>query len=273
MIGEQIQVNNDGTLTISCKVPAVWMPLLNLIAQAKGCINGDGSANMNALLKMCLQFLIETAKVTTDASPDMKVLLAMMRVDANWQTMFNWLTNARLDIAQVILILQQSEKGKPREGFSLAMFDKPFLGDCRQTLCVDDIVERVIEIAMGRSDYWDMRQIAQHFEAQSIREALIRMVDAQTIINLDDQDRAELPALGNAADNGRPIQYGRKTKAKQHRTPDSLARDQRIKFDDYDRELAEEEASRDLNAELSTGHALDDDLEKEMGFRPFGQEW
>jgi hypothetical protein len=51
---------------------------------------------------------------------------------------------------------------------------------------------------------------------------------------------------------GRPIKYGARTKAKQHRTPDSLANDQRIKqqtivFDDFDRETAEREVFDNKN--------------------------
>ena len=239
--GQQIQLNADGTLGISCKVPGEWYPLLKMICELRG-------TNINNLLKMCLQFLIETARVSTEPSPDMKVLMHMMRVDANWQKMFNYLTNSELDIAQVILVLQQRQDGKPREGFALAMFDKPFMGDCRQTLSVDEIIERVIEVAMGKDDYWDLRKVAKHFDAESIREALVRMVDAQTIINLDEADRDELPGMGTVATNGREVIYGAKTKGKQHITADSMANDKRyqqqtISFDEYDTEIADEEAS------------------------------
>ncbi|MEE1310075.1 MAG: hypothetical protein UHJ41_08330, partial [Bacteroidaceae bacterium] len=148
MIGEdQVQVNNDGTLTISCKVPAKWLPLLQTICEMKG-------SNFNNLLKMCLEFLIETAKVTTEVSPDMMVLIRQMRIDSNWQKMFNFLNNSELTVNQVILVLQQLDGNKPREGFGLAMFDRPFCGDSQQTLCVDTIVERVLSIAMNFNDYW-----------------------------------------------------------------------------------------------------------------------
>ena len=46
-----------------------------------------------------------------------------------------------------------------------------------------------------------------------------------------------------------------------------------ITFDECDAYQAEQETKRDLNAELSTGHALDEELEASLGFRPFGQEW
>ena len=112
MIGEQIQTNTDGTLIISCKIPAQWLPLLNMICAMKG-------ANMNDLMKMCLQFIIETARVATEPSPDMKALLHMMKVSANWHKMFNFVTNGELDVAQCILVIQQSKNGKPCEGFGL----------------------------------------------------------------------------------------------------------------------------------------------------------
>ena len=242
MIGEdQVQVNNDGTLTISCKVPAKWLPLLQTICEMKG-------SNFNNLLKMCLEFLIETAKVTTEVSPDMMVLMRQMRIDSNWQKMFNFLNNSELTVNQVILVLQQLDGNKPREGFGLAMFDRPFCGDSQQTLCVDTIVERVLSIAMNFNDYWDMRKIAQYFDAETIREALVRMVDAQTIINLDEADRDELPGMGTVAPNGREIVYGAKTKGKQHLTVESMEHDKRyqqqtISFEDYDKEIADEEAN------------------------------
>lgn len=242
MIGDdQVQVNNDGTLTISCKVPAKWLPLLQTICEMKG-------SNFNNLLKMCIEFLIETAKVTTEVSPDMMVLMRQMRIDSNWQKMFNFLNNSELTVNQVILVLQQLDGNKPREGFGLAMFDRPFCGDSQQTLCVDTIVERVLSVAMNFNDYWDMRKIARHFEAETIREALVRMVDAQTIINLDEADRDELPGMGTVAPNGREVVYGAKTKGKQHLTVESMEHDKRyqqqtIYFEDYDKEIAEEEAS------------------------------
>lgn len=130
----------------------------------------------------------------------------------------------------------------------MAMFDRPFCGDSRQTLCVDTIVERVLSIAMNFHDYWDMRKIAQYFDAETIREALVRMVDAQTIINLDEADRDELPGMGTVAPNGREVTYGAKAKGKQHLTVESMEHDKRyhqqtISFEDYDKEIADEEAN------------------------------
>ncbi len=232
MIGEQIQINNDGTATVACKVPATWIPLLKLIAASRDAV-------INDLLKMCLHFIIETAKLTTEPSPEMRALLNMMRVDANWASMFNYVSNGNLDVAQAILILQQSQNGKPREGFGMAMFNKPFMGEGYQTLSKDEILERVVEIAMGYDDYKHLRDIGEYLGTGSIRETLSHMIDAQLIHNLDESDREELPGYGEFHDFGKMLKYGNKYVRKPRRTPDSLANSQqRIVFEDFDREVA-----------------------------------
>lgn len=235
MIGDQIQINNDGTATVACKVPATWIPLLKLIAASRDAV-------INDLLKMCLHFIIETAKLTTEPSPEMRALLNMMRVDANWASMFNYVSNGQLDVAQAILILQQSKDGKPREGFGMAMFNKPFMGEGNQTLSKDEILERVVEIAMGYDDYKHLRDIGQYLGTGSIRETLSHMIDAQLIHNLNESDSDELPGYGEFHDFGKMLKYGNKYVRKPRRTPDSLANSQqRIIFDDFDRDLADME--------------------------------
>lgn len=232
MIGDQIQINNDGTATVACKVPATWIPLLKLIAASRDAV-------INDLLKMCLHFIIETAKLTTEPSPEMRALLNMMRVDANWASMFNYVSNGQLDVAQAILILQQSKDGKPREGFGMAMFNKPFMGEGYQTLSKDEILERVVEIAMGYDDYKHLRDIGEYLGTGSIRETLSHMIDAQLIHNLNESDSDELPGYGEFHDFGKMLKYGNKYVRKPRRTPDSLANSQqRIVFDDFDREVA-----------------------------------
>ena len=235
MIGDQIQINNDGTATVACKVPATWIPLLKLIAASRDAV-------INDLLKMCLHFIIETAKLTTEPSPEMRALLNMMRVDANWASMFNYVSNGQLDVAQAILILQQSKDGKPREGFGMAMFNKPFMGEGYQTLSKDEILERVVEIAMGYDDYKHLRDIGEYLGTGSIRETLSHMIDAQLIHNLNESDSDELPGYGEFHDFGKMLKYGNKYVRKPRRTPDSLANSQqRIIFDDFDRDIADME--------------------------------
>lgn len=239
MIGEQ-NSHNEGYKNVSCKVPDWVAELLNLICKSR-------DTDIYHLLQLTIEFLIETAKVSGPIPPQMQTLINMLKMDGSWHKAFNFASpSAQMDVAQIILVLQQHEGGEPRSGFGLAMIDKPFLpGETPQmTLCVDDIVERVIEISM-RNLYDQLRRLARRNDYKSLRETLTCLADAEWLHELTEEDEAEYPQLGNFHDFGRVIEYGNKTKRAKHRTPDSLANSQtRIQFDDDDRDTAEREAGQ-----------------------------
>ena len=242
---------------LGTKIDPAMFEVLNACCDALG-------VDVYHLLQWFAYTIIRAAAPMHELDPRIQKLLAMLESDAGWQNAFNLCNPSDLRIAQMILILEQPGQ----KGFGAVMLDKPFMDNCRQTECVDTILERVTQVTM-RGIYRRLRLMGAKMGCQNLSDVLLTMIDAQTILDLDEGFRAELPGMGDHADNGRQVAYGKKSKAKQHRTPDSLARDQRIKFDDYDRELAEEEASRDLNAELSRGHVDDD----EPPVRPFDVEW
>ena len=231
MIGEQ-DSHSEGYKNVSCKVPTWVAELLNIICKSR-------DTDIYHLLQLTIEFLIETAKVSGPVPPQMQTLINMLKMDASWNKAFNFAsTSAQLDVAQVILVLQQHEGGEPRNGFGLAMIDKPFLpGETPQmTLNVDEIMERVIEVSM-HNVYDSLRKLSRLKEYQSIRETLTCLADAEFLHELSEQDEAEYPQLGNFHDFGRVIEYGNKTKRAKHRTPDSLANSkQPLIFADFDRE-------------------------------------
>ena len=265
MIGEQN--SQDGTKNVSTKVPVWVAELLNLICASRG-------TDIYGLLKLVLEFIIETAKVNGPVPPQMQALLHMLKMDVDWNRAFAFSDpSATMDVAQVILVLQQHDGKQPKQGFGLAMIDKPFLpGETPQmTLCVDDILERVAEVSM-KGLYRDLRQVGVALETESLRETLTMMCDAQLLAHLDESDRGELPQVGDFHDFGKQIQYGRKTKRKPHRTPDSLANSQqRIIFDDFDRETADYEA-KDWEGEHIGEHVSPDEIEQQLGCKPFDVE-
>lgn len=267
MIGEQEQ-RNDGTVTLSVKIPIWLADQLNAIAATRG-----DDVNANHLLALCLQFIVESAKHTGPVAPEFQVLLNMLKVDGSWNQAFNFgKTDAQLDIAQVILVLQQHDGKQPRKGFGLMMIDKPFMGHATYTTCVDDILERVAEVSM-KGLYKMLRLIGVRRESQSLRETLTMLCEEQNIVNLEEQDRAEMPGYGEYHDTGRAIKYGAKTKRKPHRTPDSVANSQqKIIFDDFDREVADAEM-QDCEGEQRQHDAPPADMQQQPGFRPHGEEW
>lgn len=188
------------------------------------------------LLQWFAYTIIRASAPMHELDPRIQKLLAMMESDVGWQQAFNIANPNGLKVAQAILILEQ----EGRKGFGAVMIDKPWMGEARQTECVDTILERVTEVTM-RGIYRRLRLMGAKMDCQSLSDVLLTMIDAQTILDLDEGFRAELPGMGDYNYNGKQVAYGKKTKAKQHRTPDSLAQDQRIKFDDYDREVADYE--------------------------------
>ena len=215
---------------LGTKIDPAMAKVLNACCDALG-------VDVYHLLQWFAYTIIRASAPMHELDPRIQKLLAMLESDAGWQQAFNIANPNGLKVAQIVMILEQ----EGRKGFGAVMIDKPFVSESRQTECVDTILERVTEVTM-RGIYRRLRLLGAKMKCQNLSDVLLTMIDAQTILDLDDGFRAELPGMGEHADNGRPVAYGKKSKAKQHRTPDSLAMDQRIKFDDEDKVLADYEA-------------------------------
>lgn len=263
MIGEQ-KNKGDGFVNISTKVPPNVAQLFDVLAQQRG-------MQPYELLQLLINGFIAAAKHDGPLTPELRLLIDSLKLDVAFSKAFNFASpTARAEIAQMVLILQQPG----RKGFGMVMIDRPFMGEATVTYCIDSILERVTEVGMADL-YKELRQMGVRLDTNSVRETLVVMCDAQKIHILNEEFANEMPGLGNFHDYGKAIEYGKKHKRVPHRTPDSLANSQQqtIQFGEYDCQLAEEEAKRDLDGELCKGHATDDDLESEMGFRPFTAEW
>jgi hypothetical protein len=129
-------------------------------------------------------------------------------------------------------------------------------------------LERVIKLGMPGLDK-RLEWIEQQFHCTSRRETLILLCEYMADYLKKEQDLAECPQLGNNHDWGRSMDDIQKFKRKPHRTPDSLANSQqKIIFDDDDREIADYEAKAWEGEHKSNS----DDLTEGMT-RPFDQEW
>ena len=114
-----------------------------------------------------------------------------------------------------------------------------------------------------RGIYRRLRLVGARMDCNNLSDVLLSMIDAQTILDLDEGFRAELPGMGDYATNGRQVASGQKTKAKQRRTVDGEARrQQRIHFNAED--------VPDL-PELPPD-PLAESIERAIGGKPFGGE-
>lgn len=223
MIGE-FQKQKDGTFTVSVKLQKSQVDLLNAICDTLG-------VNSYQIFQMFFYTLMRASAPMHELSPEIRKIMTLMETDAGWAEAFNMANPNELDVAQCILILQQKDK----HGFGAVMVDKPFMSEATMTECVDTILERVCEVTM-HGIYRRLRLMGAKMECHNLSDVLLTMIDAQTILELDEENRVEMKGEGMYDHRGRKIEYGKKTKTHGHRTPDSVAQDQRITFPDFERD-------------------------------------
>ena len=186
------------------------------------------------LLQWFAYTVIRAAAPHHSLTPEVQKIMTLLECDAGWQKAFNMANPDKLKVSQIILILEQ----EGHKGFGAVMIDKPFFEEARQTECVDDILERVTEVCM-RGIYRRLRQMGGELDCNNLSDVLLTMLDSQEMLNIVERDRNELPQMGEHTPSGKQIAFGKKTKAKQHRTPDSYANDKRVReqplFEDFDR--------------------------------------
>ena len=234
------QNNKENYALLQTKISPQQAELLDAICNALG-------VNTYQIFQMFFYTLCKASAPMHELSPEIRKLMTLMETDAGWAEAFNMANPERLKVAQAVLILEQQN----HKGFGAVMIDKPFMSDARMTECVDDILERVCEVTM-HGIYRRLRLMGARMDCKNLSDVLLTMIDEQTILDMDEESKVEMKGEALYDYRGRPIKYGARTKAKQHRTPDSLANDQRIKqqtivFDDFDRETAEREVFDNKN--------------------------
>lgn len=261
MIGEQ-KTKDEGYVSVATKVPSHVAELLTILARMRG-------MEVYELLQLLVNGFISYAKAETSVPDEFRHLYDSLKFDAAWTQAYNFASpTAQQDIAQMILILQQPGK----TGFGLAMIDKPFISDARMTTSIPLMVSRILELSLGFRDFVELRQMVIYHGATDPLDMIRKMIVAQGILDIEDSDRQELPGYGTYHDYGKDVQYGNKFKRVPHRTPDSVAQQQTIQWNDADREVADYEA-KDWEGEQRQHEEPPEDIEKEMGFRPHGGEW
>jgi hypothetical protein len=195
---------------LGTKIDPSMAEVLNACCDAMG-------VDVYHLLQWFAYTIVKASAPMHSLDPRIQKLMTMLDRDAGWQNAFNLCNPDRLKIAQVVLILEQDN----HKGFGAVMVDKPFFNEARQTECVDDILERVCEVTMS-GIYRRVRQMGADLECNNLSDVLLTMLDAQDILNAEERDAAEGPQIGDVAQNGKVLAYGKRTKRKKHFTPDTM---------------------------------------------------
>ena len=221
---------------LGTKIDPSMAEVLNACCDAMG-------VDVYHLLQWFAYVVVKASSDLHALDPRIQKLMTMLDRDAGWQNAFNLCNPDRLKIAQVVLILEQDN----HKGFGAVMVDKPFFNEARQTECVDDILERVCEVTMS-GIYRRVRQMGADMECNNLSDVLLTMLDAQDILNAEERDAAEGPQMGDVAQNGKVLAYGKRTKRKKHYTPDTMPVTGNL-FDDIDHEAPLTEPLKDWEGE------------------------
>ena len=203
------QKTSDKYEVLSVKIRPDQAVLLNAICDTLG-------VNTYQIFQMFFYVLCKASSPMHELSPEIRKLMTMMEADASWAEAFNLANPNELDVAQVILILQQ--RGK--HGFGAVMIDKPWMGmkpkmvddldpmrgDPQMTENVDDILERVTEVCM-HGIYRRLRLMGGQLGCNNLSDVLLTMIDAQSILELEEENRIQMQGEAQFSESGRRIEY------------------------------------------------------------------
>lgn len=228
MIGEQKQKNESGYVVVATKVPSYISELLTILAKQRG-------MEVYELLQLLINGFITAAKASGPLSPQMKTLIEMLQTDTSWKGAFSFTgLSGSTDVEQVILIMRQRDQaGRAKPGFGIAMIDHPYFGGTTMTLCVDDILERVMKVSMPGL-YNRLEKVGSRLCCTSHRETLTLLSEYMDDSINKEEELNEMPGYGEYHDYGKRIEYEKKYKRKPHRTPDSVANQMNIHFEESD---------------------------------------
>ena len=214
---------------VSSKLSKYSIERLTRIAQKKG-------MSIYTLIQMVCDTIIRYMDDRHNLSEEIERAMAIFEHMTGWADALNLADpTVNKEVAQAVYIFQDADGEK--KGFRATMVNKPYFGQWSQTDNVMDIFERIFNICMPEL-YLKLFRARIILGCERVSEVINMLADAEVIMHLNGELRQEFEDAARM-DNGKGYGYGQKTKAKQHRTPDSLAMDQRIKFDDYDREVAD----------------------------------
>ena len=226
------QQADEHTVVVATKLLRTAAERLAKIARKK-------DMSIYELIQMVCDTLIRYMDDRHNLSEEMERAMSIFEHMVGWADALNLADpTVQKEIAQAVYIFQDADGQK--KGFRAVMVSKPWMGIWDETENVMDIFERIFNICMPEL-YMKLFRARIILGCERVSEVINMLADAEVIMHLNGEFRQEFEDASRS-ENGREIEYGAKTKAKQYRSPDSIAQDQRFRFDEYDQEMADYEA-------------------------------
>lgn len=225
-MNQDFEPQKEKYVTLATKVSRTAAEQLSRIAKSKG-------MTIYELIQMVCDTLIRYMDDRHNLSEEMERAMSIFEHMVGWDDALNLADpTANKEIAQAVYILQDADGN--HKGFRAKMVSKPFMGIWEETSNVMDIFERIFNICMPEL-YMKLFRARIILGCERVSEVINMLADAEVIMHLNGELRQEFEDAARM-DNGKEYGYGQKTKGLQHRTPDSVAMDQRFNFDEWEGE-------------------------------------
>ena len=216
----------DKYVTLATKVSRTAANKLARIAKKK-------DMTIYELIQMVCDTLIRYMDDRHNLSEDMERAMSIFEHMVGWADALNLADpTVNKEVAQAVYIFQDADGGK--KGFRATMVNKPFMGQWTEDSNVMHIFERIFNICMPEL-YMKLFRARIVLGCERVSEVINMLADAEVIMHLNGEFRQEFEDAARM-DNGKGYGYGQKTKGLQHRTPDSVAQDQRFNFEEWEGE-------------------------------------
>jgi len=227
MTDEQFtQQQDEKFVSLATKVSRHAAEQLARIAKKKG-------LTIYELMQMVVDTLIRYGDDRHNLTEEMERAMSIFEHLVGWADALNLADpTVHKEVCQAVYIFQDADGNK--KGFRAKLVSKPFCGIWEEDSNVMHIFERIFNICMPEL-YLKLYRARIVLGCETVSEVINLLADAEVIMQLNREYRQEFEDAARA-DNGKGYAYGQKTKGLQHRTPDSLAQDQRFNFDDWEGE-------------------------------------
>ena len=220
---EETKQNNDKFVVLGTKVSHTFARIFGRICRKKGI------KKYLAIQQMAESFVRYTDDMH-NLSPDMERLMMCFEHMEGWKDAFNLAdASAEKDIKEAIYLLT----AKGRKGARAVMVHRPFFGQWSETVNIQTILERVVEVLMPER-YRRLRQLAIEYGCSSILDLLDFLIDHHS----KDSDVMEFRRTFEdcrRSISGKEIEYGQKRKSVHHQDIDGKAAQRIINFTPDDR--------------------------------------
>ena len=212
--------NEDKFRVISTKVNAETYRLLCRLAQKK-------NITIYEMFQMVADTFRRYMSDEHNLSLEMEQVMSIFEHMVGWEQAFNLADpSAERQIAEATYYLVAEGK----KGARASHVQRPYFGNWSQTENVQEILERTLSLLFPER-YKKLRHLAVEMECHSILELLDKMIDAQTILLLDDEDRKDFEDCERSEFGKKP--WDAPFVRKHHKTPDTI-KPQTINFGTVD---------------------------------------